>query len=157
MDDSRTPKTARSKAMSDTQKRYYERTRDVRLERMRERARERTAEIRAVCANDEGVLRERRAKFVEKYHKYVASKIDRTLKEWHDDSDISATFKAFLTECVEPVKKTLSQEFFNTLSRCVIVAEKEPDLISNEDIESDGGNEDTSAEYYAYSQTIKEW
>ena len=105
MDTPQKPK--RSRAMMDAQKRYYLKNRTAQLEKMKERARLRSAEQRELAMNDEKVLLERRAMMLDKYHTYMKNDKERRIKAWLDDPDISPAFKTFLIENVVPVKESI--------------------------------------------------
>lgn len=156
--DATTPvaKKVRSKALSEAQKRYYERTRDSRLEQMRTRAKERNELIKQACNNDAQLAEERKRQFMEKYYTYVRNKTNATMKEWYDDPTITEEFKTFLRKCVEPNKGVCSRRFFNELRKCVTrVADIPVNTLVTTVVDGQGeygGALTNTAEFYANSQ-----
>jgi erythromycin esterase-like protein len=147
MDTPQKPK--RSRAMMDAQKRYYLKNRTAQLEKMKERARLRSAEQRELAMNDEKVLLERRAMMLDKYHTYMKNDKERRIKAWLDDPDISPAFKTFLIENVVPVKESIPRRFYKllgTLNIAVKPIQEEP-----RDVIEHYGISDT-ADHYANSQ-----
>lgn len=140
----------RTVALSEAQKRYYEKTRDTRLAQMRERAKERNAEEREACIDNPALLGERRKKFLDKYYAYQSSNTTKQIEAWKADPGVSPTFKSFLKENVEPVKELLPRKFFSTLSKLAIAVKPVPEVPINTIVY--GGEEDTTADYYASSQ-----
>lgn len=141
----------RTVALSEAQKRYYDKTRDIRLAQMRERAKERNAEERNACINNPALLEERRKKFLDKYYAYQLSNTTKQIDGWKADPGICDTFKTFLKENVEPVKASLPRKFFSTLSKLAIAVKPVPEVPINTIVY--GGSDDIStADHYANSQ-----
>ncbi len=119
----------RTPALMEAQKRYYLKNRATQLEKMRERAKLRNDEQRELAKNDENVLLERRAIMLEKYHAYMRNDKERRMTEWLSDPSITPVFKAFLKECVIPVKESIPRRFYKllaTLNIAVKPTEQEP-------------------------------
>jgi len=143
----------RTVALSEAQKRYYEKHRDSRLAQMRERAKERNAEEREACIDNPELLEERRKKFLDKYYAYQMSNTTKQIDGWKADPGVCPTFKSFLKENVEPVKTLLPRKFFSTLSKLAIAVKPVPEVPTNTIVY--GGAEDSisTADHYANSQT----
>jgi len=138
----------RTAALAKAQKAYYERTREKRLEQMRERAREAAKQEKIVCESDPEKLLERRKRMMNKYYVFMMNDIEKRIKHWKEDPGISETFKAFLKTNVEPVKMLLPRKFFRLLGKCAIA---EKDLGGNPTNDIDGATP-TIADIYASSQ-----
>lgn len=137
--------------MGEAQKRYYEKTRETRLEQMRERARMRNIEEKRECEEFPELLKVRRAKMLDKYYQYMMRETDKRIKAWKEDPGICTTFKSFLTENVEPTKHLLPRKFFHQLAKCAIAVKPVADTIVHQ---VDG--EDT-ASHYANECGDTEW
>lgn len=95
-------------------KKYYAKVREERMEVMRKRAKERTAErIEYLKAHPEEVeaLRE---KAMDKYYKGIVSANKKRIAGWLEDPDICDAFKEFLRQNVLPViEKGLPKKFLD--------------------------------------------
>ena len=140
----------RTVALSDAQKRYYQKHRDSRLEQMRLRAKERNDEEREACIGNPELVEERRKRFLDKYYSYQTSTITKQIEGWKADPGVCPTFKAFLKTSVEPVKDTLPKKFFSTLSKLAIAVKPVEEVPMNTIV--DGREEISTADYYASSQ-----
>ena len=147
------PAKKRTKSVSEAQKRYYEKTRDARLAQMRETARIRNIQEKRACEENPELLKVRRAKMLDKYYQHMMRDTEKRIKMWKEDKGICPTFKAFLTENVEPTKHLLPRKFFTHLSKCAIALKpvEEHSTITIVD-----GEEDT-ATHYANICGDKDW
>jgi hypothetical protein len=79
--------------------RYYEKNRDVLLERMRQRDAERRATKRELLDSNPDLLEEEREKMRQKYYRRVSTQVKKQIDEWLLDKTITDTFKTFLRDC----------------------------------------------------------
>jgi hypothetical protein len=79
--------------------RYYEKNRDVLLERMRERDAHRREAKRELLATNPELVDGEREKMRQKYYRRVASQVKKQIDEWLADKATTEAFKTFLREC----------------------------------------------------------
>lgn len=103
----------RSEATIEAQKRYYQKTRETRLVKMRENARAK-AEVRRIITDTspeeaEKIKEENR----KKYHRSVVYANKKRVNQWLNDDRICPVFKQFLKMNVMPVIANLPLKFFD--------------------------------------------